>query len=154
MAWRMNDAAVNTLSMVGFVAVLEALGVLTFRKYVAGLAPDARRRLMAWTILILAGLSEVVWLVALKNSNGFANVAQGVFSIAVSWLSFFMLAFALKFIPAGTAYAVWTGCGAAGGALAGMWLFGEERSALRVASLLFIVIGIVGIRLGENAVAS
>ena len=150
----MNDAAIHTLSMVGFVTALEALGILTFRKFVAGLAHGKRRKLMAWTILILAGLSEVVWLVALKNSNGFANVSHGVFSIAVSWLSFFMLAFALKFIPAGTAYAVWTGCGAAGGALAGMWLFGEERSALRMASLLFIVIGIVGIRLGENPAAS
>ena len=149
----MSEAAINTLSMVGFVTALEALGVLTFRKYVAGLAPDTRRRIMAWTILILAGLTEIVWLVALKNSNGFANVSHGVVSIAVSWLSFFMLAFALKFIPAGTAYAVWTGCGAAGGALAGMWLFGEERSTLRLASLACIVIGIVGIRLGENPAA-
>ena len=109
---------------------------------------------MAWTILILAGLAEIAWLVALKKSDGFANTTQGVLSIAVSWLSFFMLAFALKFIPAGTAYAVWTGCGAAGGAIAGMWLFGEGRSALRIASISFIVIGILGIRLGDQHAAT
>ena len=144
----------GTLLMVAFVAGLELLGILTFKKFVAGLEPDARRRIMAWAILILAGLTEVVWLVALKNSNGFANTTHGVVSIAVSWLSFFMLAFALKFIPVGTAYAVWTGCGAAGGAVAGMWLFGEGRSALRVASITLIVIGILGIRLGDQHAAA
>jgi quaternary ammonium compound-resistance protein SugE len=110
----------------------------------------ARRKTMAWAILIVAGLTEVVWLVALKNSDGFANTMHGVVSIAVSWLSFFMLAFALKFIPVGTAYAVWTGCGVVGGAIAGMLLFGEGRNALRVASIVLIVIGILGIRLGDS----
>ena len=140
----------GTLPLIAFVAGLELLGILTFKKFVAGLEPGARRKIMAWAILILAGLTEIVWLVALKNSNGFENTMQGVVSIAVSWLSFFMLAFALKFIPAGTAYAVWTGCGAAGGAIAGMWLFGEGRNALRVASITLIVIGILGIRLGDQ----
>jgi len=145
----------GALPMIALVILLELFGVLTFKKYVADLAPDARRSLMAWAILILAGLTEVVWLVALKNSNGFANTLHGVLSIAVSWVSFFMLAYALKFIPAGTAYAVWTGCGAAGGAVAGILLFGEGRSALRVASITLIVIGILGIRLGDqNAVAA
>jgi len=145
----------GALPMIALVILLELFGVLTFKKYVADLAPDARRSLMAWAILILAGLTEVVWLVALKNSNRFANTLHGVLSIAVSWVSFFMLAYALKFIPAGTAYAVWTGCGAAGGAVAGILLFGEGRSALRVASITLIVIGILGIRLGDqNAVAA
>lgn len=143
----------NSLSLILLVAALELLGILVFRKHVAGLAPGTRRRIMAWAILILAGLTEIVWLVALKNSDGFANTVQGVVSIAVSWLSFFMLAFALKFIPAGTAYAVWTGCGAAGGALAGMLLFGEGRNALRVASIALVVIGILGIRLGDQQAA-
>jgi quaternary ammonium compound-resistance protein SugE len=144
----------GTLPMIALVAALELLGVLTFKRYVAGLEPDARRKIMAWSVLVLAGLTEIVWLVALKNSDGFANTLQGVVSIAVSWLSFFMLAFALKFIPAGTAYAVWTGCGATGGAIAGMMLFGEGRNALRVASITLIVIGILGIRLGDNQVAA
>jgi quaternary ammonium compound-resistance protein SugE len=144
----------GALFMVAIVVTLEALGILIFKKYVAGLEPDARRKAMAWAVLILAGLTEVVWLVALKNSDGFANTLQGVISIAVSWVSFFMLAYALKFIPAGTAYAVWTGCGAAGGAIAGMLLFGEGRSALRVASITLIVIGILGIRLGDQHAAT
>ncbi len=142
------------LPMILFAAGLELLGILTFRKFVAGLEPDTRRKIMAWAILILAGLAEIVWLVALKNSNGFANTTHGVVSIAVSWLSFFMLAFALKFIPAGTAYAVWTGCGAAGGAIAGMLLFGEGRDALRIASITLVVIGILGIRLGDQHAAA
>jgi quaternary ammonium compound-resistance protein SugE len=136
----------GTLPLIAFVAGLELLGILTFKKFVAGLESGARRKIMAWAILILAGLTEIVWLVALKNSNGFENTMQGVVSIAVSWLSFF--------IPAGTAYAVWTGCGAAGGALAGMWLFGEGRNALRVASIALIVIGILGIRLGDQQAAA
>jgi quaternary ammonium compound-resistance protein SugE len=144
----------STLPLIAFVAGLELLGILTFKKFVVGLEPGARRKIMAWAILILAGLTEIVWLVALKNSNGFANTLQGVVSIAVSWLSFFMLAFALKFIPVGTAYAVWTGCGAAGGAIAGMWLFGEGRNALRIASIVLVVIGILGIRLGDQHAAA
>lgn len=144
----------GTLQMITLATALEVLGIMTFKKYVAGLTPDARRKVVAWTILILAGLTEIVWLVALKNSDGFANTLSGVVSIAVSWVSFFMLAFALKFIPAGTAYAVWTGCGAAGGAIAGMLIFGEGRSSLRLASIALIVIGIVGIRLGDQHVAA
>jgi len=144
----------GALPMVALVTLLELLGVLIFRKYVAVLAPDVRRTVMAWAILILAGLMEIVWLVALKNSDGFANTLHGVLSIAVSWVSFFMLAYALKFIPAGTAYAVWTGCGAAGGAVAGMLLFGEGRNALRVASITLIVIGVLGIRLGDQHAAA
>lgn len=141
------------LQMITFALALDTLGILTFKKFLTHLAPDRRRKIMAWTILILAGLTEIVWLVALKNSNGFADTWQGVLSISVSWISFFLLAYALKFIPAGTAYAVWTGCGAAGGAIAGMLIFGEERSALRLGSISLIVIGIVGIRLGERAAA-
>jgi quaternary ammonium compound-resistance protein SugE len=137
------------LQMVTFAIGLDVLGILTFKRFLARFEPASRSRLMAWTILILAGLTEVLWLVALKNSNGFADTWQGVVSIAISWMSFFLLAYALKFIPAGTAYAVWTGCGAAGGAVAGMLIFGEERSALRLGSIGLIILGIVGIRLGE-----
>ena len=139
------------LQMLTFALALDALGILTFRKYLTHLPPNQRRRIMAWSILILAGLTEIAWLVALKHSNGFADTWHGVLSIAVSWLSFFLLAYALKFIPAGTAYAVWTGCGAAGGAVAGMLIFGEQHGTLRLGSIALIVIGIVGIRFGEPA---
>lgn len=142
------------LQMLVFAFALDTLGILTFKKYLTRIAPDQRRKLMAWTILIVAGLTEIVWLVALKNSNGFADTWTGILSITVSWVSFFLLAYSLKFIPAGTAYAVWTGCGAAGGAVAGMLIFGEERNALRLGSIALIVVGIVGIRLGESSGAT
>jgi quaternary ammonium compound-resistance protein SugE len=140
------------LQMLALALGLDALGVLTFKKYLTCPSPTWRK-LVAWTILILAGLLEIVWLVALKNSNGFADTGQGVISIAVSWLSFFMLAYALKFIPAGTAYAVWTGCGAVGGVVVGMIIFGEERSPLRLTSIALVIVGILGIRLAESTPA-
>jgi len=142
------------LQMITFAIALDVLGILTFKKYLGRIAPDTRRKLMAWMILFLAGLTEVLWLVALKKSNGFDDTWQGVVSIGISWVSFFLLAYALRFIPAGTAYAVWTGCGAAGGAIAGMLLFDKGRSAMRLGSIVLIVIGIVGIRLGEQSGAS
>jgi Small Multidrug Resistance protein len=91
------------LQMITFALALDALGILTFRRYLNQLSHSARNQIMAWTLLIAAGLAEVIWLVALKNSNGFANTWAGVVSIAVSWISFFLLAYALKFIPAGAA---------------------------------------------------
>ena len=138
------------LQMLTLAMVLDIVGVFTFKRFVNTLSPSTRHLIMAWTLLILAGLTEIIWLVALKNSNGFANTTAGVAAIAISWFSFFLLAYALKFIPAGTAYAVWTGCGAAGGALVGMWLLGEDRSLLRVGSIAFIIIGIIGIRVADN----
>ena len=136
--------------MVTVAVALDTLAVLTFKKWLGGAPPRSRKQIVAWTILLLAGFTEILWLVALKNSNGFADTWLGVLSIGISWLSFFMLAYSLKFIPAGTAYAVWTGCGAAGGAIVGMLVFGESRSALRVGSIALIIIGIVGIRVCEQ----
>ena len=94
---------------------------------------------MGWLILIVAGLFEVVWAVALKMSNGFRNVAADVAFVAGMALSVWLLSVAMKTIPMGTAYAVWTGVGAVGGFLAGIVLFGESASALRVASAALIV---------------
>ena len=144
----------DTAQMILFALGLDVLGIMTFKKYADRLQSPAGRRVMAWALLILAGLTEIIWLVALKNSNGFADTWQGVISISLSWLSFFLLAYALKFIPAGTAYAVWTGCGAAGGAIAGMLLFGEGRTALRIGSIALIVIGILGVKLGDSLATS
>lgn len=134
-----------------FAFALDLLGILIFRRYSAAFTPVGRSCFMAWTLLILAGLTEVIWLVALKKSNGFTDTWQGAVSITVSWISFFLLAYALKFIPIGTAYAVCTGFGVAGGAIAGMWLFGEDRNVVRVGSIALIVIGIVGIHLSDSA---
>lgn len=112
-------------------------------------APWAFRAPAAWTVLVTAGVLEVVWLVALKRSVSGAQPVYGVASVVVAWLSFALLAVTLRTIPAGTAYAVWTGVGAAGGALAGMLLFDESLSAVRLASIALIVVGIVGVKLTQ-----
>ena len=104
---------------------------------------------MNWLILIAAGLFEVVWAVALKMSNGFRNVAADVAFVAGMALSVWLLSVAMKTIPMGTAYAVWTGVGAVGGFLAGIVLFGESASAMRIASAALIVAGIVGLKLAR-----
>jgi quaternary ammonium compound-resistance protein SugE len=139
------------LQMLIFAAALDLLGILTFRRWLTSTQHTRGRLVMAWVILIAAGLTEILWLVALKNSDGFEHTWHGIVSIALSWLSFFMLAYAMKFIAVGTAYAVWTGCGAIGAAVAGMLLFGESRSALRIVSIALIVAGIVGVRMAERA---
>lgn len=105
-------------------------------------------RALDWALLAVAGALEVAWLVLLKQSEGFARPAYGIASMVLAWASFFLLSFALRSIPAGTAYAVWTGLGAAGGAIAGVLLFGESRDPLRAISIALIVAGIVGVKLG------
>ena len=89
---------------------------------------------MNWLILIVAGLFEVVWATALKMSNGFRNPLADVVFVVGMALSMWLLAVAIKTIPMGTAYAVWTGVGAVGGFVAGIALFGESASAMRIAS--------------------
>jgi quaternary ammonium compound-resistance protein SugE len=102
---------------------------------------------VAWSVLVTAGVLEVVWLVALKRSVSIAHPGYGVVSVVVAWLSFALLAVTLRTIPAGTAYAVWTGVGAAGGALAGILLFDESLSVVRLVSVGFIVLGIIGVKM-------
>ena len=105
---------------------------------------------MNWLILIVAGLFEVVWATALKTSNGFRNpLADAVFVVGMA-LSVWLLAVAMKTIPMGTAYAVWTGIGAIGGVVVGIIAFGESASALRIASAALIVAGIVGLKLAAK----
>ncbi len=101
----------------------------------------------AWLMLIAAGLFEVVWAVSLKATRGFTRPGPTALTVAGMLVSFWLLAQALKSFPVGTAYAVWTGIGAAGTALAGMWLFGESRDLARLVSLGLIVAGIIGLRL-------
>ncbi|MBR0242257.1 MAG: multidrug efflux SMR transporter [Kiritimatiellae bacterium] len=105
---------------------------------------------MYWLILIVAGLFEVVWATALKMSNGFRNPLADVVCAIGMALSVWLLAIAMKTIPMGTAYAVWTGVGAVGGFVAGIVMFGESASALRIASAALIVAGIVGLKLAAK----
>lgn len=101
---------------------------------------------MAWILLLIAGLLEVGWLYTLSQSNGFKNLRNSVLSILTASASFFLLAYALKGISAATAYAVWTGIGAIGTAVVGIFIFGEPRNVLRLLSIALIVGGILGLK--------
>lgn len=102
---------------------------------------------MSWLYLVLAGLAEVVWAVGLKYAEGFTKVVPSVITATFMALSIWLLALALRTIPLGTGYAVWTGIGAVGTAIAGMFLFGESRATVRLVCILMIVAGIVGLKL-------
>jgi len=100
-----------------------------------------------WAILALAGLLEVVWAVALKSSDGFTRLWPSVITTIGAIASFVLLAQALRQLPAGTAYAVWTGIGALGVAILGVIWFGEAVTPLRVAGIALIVAGIAALKL-------
>ncbi|MEM1189120.1 MAG: quaternary ammonium compound efflux SMR transporter SugE [Pseudomonadota bacterium] len=102
---------------------------------------------MAWAILFAAGCFEVVWAVTLKYTDGFTRLWPSVLFGISAWLSFTLLSQALKFIPLGSAYAVWTGVGAVGVAIVGIVFLGEPASALRILCIGLIVAGIVGLKL-------
>jgi quaternary ammonium compound-resistance protein SugE len=102
---------------------------------------------MAWLSLLVAGLFEVGWAVGLKYTHGFTRLWPTVTTVVCMALSFMLLAQALKTLPIGTAYAVWTGIGTVGTALLGIVLFAEPADAWRLGCILFIVIGIIGLRL-------
>ena len=101
---------------------------------------------MAWIWLTVAGLLEIVWALGLKYTEGFTRLWPSAITLAAMAASVYCLAVAVRSIPIGTGYAVWTGIGAVGVAIAGMVLFGESRELLRIASILFIVAGIAGLK--------
>lgn len=104
---------------------------------------------MPWLILVIAGLLEVVWALMLKQSAGFTKPVPTVAFLISLCLSMFLLAQAIKSLPVGTAYAVWTGIGALGTAIVGIVWLGESRDMLKVISLLMLVAGIIGLRLSS-----
>lgn len=101
---------------------------------------------MAWIYLIIAGVLEIGWAIGMKYTQGFSRLWPSVATIACMIVSFAFLAVALKTIPVGTGYAVWTGIGAAGTAVLGMALFGESRDAARLVCIALIVAGVVGLK--------
>ncbi|KFK92534.1 MULTISPECIES: quaternary ammonium compound efflux SMR transporter SugE [unclassified Serratia (in: enterobacteria)] len=105
---------------------------------------------MAWIILIFAGLLEVVWAIGLKYTHGFTRLTPSVITIAAMVVSMILLANAMKTLPAGTAYAVWTGIGAVGAAVMGMVLLGESTNIMRILSLCLIVAGILGLKFSSH----
>ena len=102
---------------------------------------------MAWAILVVAGLMEVGWAVGLKYTDGFTRPLPTTLVVGAMVASVWLLAIALRTIPIGTGYAVWTGIGAVGTAVLGMFLFGESREPARLACIVLIVAGIVGLKL-------
>ncbi|HEY4582857.1 MAG TPA: quaternary ammonium compound efflux SMR transporter SugE [Lysobacter sp.] len=106
---------------------------------------------MSWLVLILAGLFEVVWAVGLKYTEGFSRPLPSLVTLAAMGASFWLLSYAMRTLPLGTAYAVWTGIGAVGAAIAGVLFFDEPVSALKVASLALVLLGIVGLKLASSS---
>ena len=98
---------------------------------------------MAWVYLFIAGLLEVVWAIGIKYTDGFTRLWPSVGTLAAMGVSFFLLATALRTLPVGTGYAVWTGIGAVGTALLGMLILGEPRDAMRLVGIALIICGIV-----------
>ena len=101
---------------------------------------------MAWIWLTLAGLLEVVWAIGLKYTEGFTRLWPSAITVAAMIASIYFLALAVRSLPIGTAYAVWTGIGAVGVAILGMILFQESRDLVRLASIALIVLGIAGLK--------
>lgn len=101
---------------------------------------------MNWVLLTVAGLFEVGWAIGLKYTEGFTQPIPTALTVIALTASMVLLGLAVRELPVGTAYAVWTGIGAAGTAILGMWLFGESRDPLRLLSLLLVVAGVLGLR--------
>lgn len=101
----------------------------------------------AWLILFIAGLCEVGWAIGLKYTEGFSRLWPSVWTVALMIASIALLGWALKSLPLGTAYAVWTGIGAVGTSILGIYLFGESREIARFVCIGLIVAGIVGLKL-------
>jgi quaternary ammonium compound-resistance protein SugE len=102
---------------------------------------------MAWVFLFLAGLFEVGWAMGLKETDGFTRLVPSVLTAASMIVSLGLLGLALKTLPLGTAYAIWTGIGTVGTVVAGMMIYGEPASAVRLGCVALIVTGIVGLKL-------
>lgn len=105
---------------------------------------------MAWILLVVAGLLEVGWATAMKMSEGFTRLGPSVATLILMTISFAMLAGAMKVLPLGTAYGVWTGIGAVGSVLVGIFAMGESKDPVRLLCIGLILAGIVGLRLTSS----
>ncbi|HYF61440.1 MAG TPA: multidrug efflux SMR transporter [Herpetosiphonaceae bacterium] len=105
---------------------------------------------MAWVILFIAGLLEMAWAVLLKQSEGLTRPLPTIGFLASLAMSMGLLAYSLKTLPVGSAYAVWTGIGAAGTAIVGMVWLGEPRDTLKLVSLVMLIAGIIGLRITSS----
>ena len=101
---------------------------------------------MPWVYLFIAGIMEIVWAIGIKYTESFTKLWWSVGTITAMIVSFYFLSKALETIPVGTGYAVWTGIGAVGTAILGIFLFNESREVLRLLFIGFIVVGIIGLK--------
>ncbi len=106
--------------------------------------------LLAWWLLFSAGLVEIVFAISLKYNEGFTRLLPSAITLVSGGASLFLLMAAIKFLPVGTAYAVWTGMGAIGVAILGIVLFKESADLYRLASISLVIIGIIGLKLTDN----
>ena len=104
---------------------------------------------MAWIYLLGAGLLEIGWAIGLKQTEGFTRLVPSLLTLAAMVASFYMLSLALRELPIGTAYAIWTGIGAVGTAILGIVLLGEPATPSRIACIAVIVAGILGLKLAS-----
>ncbi len=102
---------------------------------------------MAWVYLVIAGIFEIIWAMGLKYSNGFTKLYPSLITLGGMVISFYLLSLATKTLPIGTAYAIWTGIGAMGAVILGIFLFNEPVNALRIVFLCLILAGILGLKL-------
>lgn len=100
----------------------------------------------AWIILFIAGVIEIGWAIGLKYTEGFSRLVPSVLTISAMVLSMYLLSIAARYLPIGTAYAVWVGIGAFGAVVLGMMLFGESRDPVRLICLALIMIGVIGLK--------
>ncbi|WP_250526010.1 quaternary ammonium compound efflux SMR transporter SugE [Caballeronia sp. GAWG2-1] len=105
---------------------------------------------MSWILLFIAGLLEVAWAAGLKSSEGFTRLWPSVFTLVTAIGSFVLLAMAMRQLPLGTAYAVWTGIGAVGAFIFGIVFLGEALTAARIGSAALIVAGLIGLKLSSG----
>ena len=106
---------------------------------------------MAWVFLGVAGLLEVVWAYMLKVSDGFSKPVESAIAIVAMIASFWLLSLAMKALPLGTAYAIWTGVGAVGAFILGIIVLGEAATPMRIASAILILAGMIGLKLASDA---
>lgn len=105
---------------------------------------------MAWLVLVLAGLFEIVWAYSMKLSEGFTKLGPSLITLFFMILSFGLLAYAMRTLPLGTAYTIWTGIGAIGSFLVGIFILGEPATAMRMLAAVLIISGLVLMKLSSN----
>ena len=105
---------------------------------------------MAWITLLLAGIFEIVWAYSMKLSDGFTKVTPTIVTIVFMILSFGLLSYAMRTLPLGTAYTIWTGIGAIGSFLVGIFVLGEPASAMRMLAAVLIIAGLVLMKLSSS----